>query len=84
VAEPTGPSVAVMVTVCAAVTVKVVIVKVAVAWPEAIFTVPGVDAKEVPLDVTAMFAPVMGAAVPRVMVPVTLVPPVTDVGFSVS
>ena len=84
VAEPTAPSVAVMVTVCAAVTVNVVMVKVAVDWPEAIFTRPGVDAKEVPLDVSAMLAPVVGATAPSTIVPVTLVPPVTDVGLSVS
>lgn len=84
VAEPTPPSVAVMVTVCAAVTVKVAMVNVAVVWPEEIFTVPGVDAKEVPLDVSAMLAPVVGATAPSVTVPATLVPPVTDVGFSVS
>ena len=84
VAEPTPPAVAVMVTVCAAVTVKVVMLNVAVVWPEEIFTIPGVDAMAVPLDVTEMFAPVVGAAAASVMVPVTLVPPVTDVGLRVS
>jgi hypothetical protein len=73
-----------MVTVCAAVTAKVVMVNVAVDWPAGIFTVPGVDAKEVPLEVTAMFAPVVGATAPSVTVPVTLAPPVTETGFSVS
>lgn len=84
VAEPTRPSVAVMVTVCAAVTENVSIVKVAVDWPAAMSTVPGVDAKEVGLDVSAMFTPAVGATVPSVTVPVTLVPPVTEVGVSVS
>ena len=57
VADPAVPSVAVIVTVCAALTVKVVMVKVALAWPKGMFTVPGVDAKAVPLDVTLRLTP---------------------------
>ena len=73
-----------MVTVCAVVTLKVVMVNVADDCPEGMFTTPGVDATPVALDATATFRPLAGATVASVMVPVTLVPPVTDVGLTVS
>ena len=75
---------AVMVRVRADVTAYVAIVKVAVVCPEGIFTMPGVDAKEVPLEVTVTLTPVTGAGLPSVMVPCKLAPPVTAVGSRVS
>src|ERR1017187_9892974 len=82
--EPTASYVAVMVTVRAAVTAEVVMVNVAVVWPEGTLTEPCACAMELALDVTVMVAPEVGAALPSVTVAVTLVPPITELSASVS
>ena len=64
-------------------TAVVVTVKVAVVAPAATVTLTGTVAAALLLDrVTA--SPPVGAALPKVTVPVDEVPPVTEVGFSVT
>ena len=64
-------------------TAVVVMVKVAVVAPAATVTLAGTDAAALLLDNVTLRPPV-GAALPSVTVPVEEVPPVTDVGFTVT
>ncbi len=66
----------------AAVTAVVVTVNVAEVAPPATVTVAGTVAAAVLLDVRFTLKPPVGAALPRVTVPVEGVPPGTDVGLS--
>jgi len=64
-------------------TAVVVTVKVAVVAPAATGTLAGTVAAALLLDRVTVSPPV-GAALPKVTVPVDEVPPVTEVGFSVT
>ena len=64
-------------------TALVVTVKVAVVAPAATVTLAGTVAAALLLDKLTVSPPV-GAALPKVTVPVDEVPPVTEVGFSVT
>jgi hypothetical protein len=76
------PRVAVRVAVVAVATAEVVTVKVALVAPAATLTVAGTVALVV-LDESATAMPPVGAALPRVTVPVADVPPKTVVGATV-
>ncbi len=75
--------VAEMVAVVVLATVVVVTVKVAVVALAATVTLAGTVAAALLLD-KATDSPPVGAALPKVTVPVDEVPPVTEVGFSVT
>ena len=77
----TAPAVAVIVAVVAAFTDVVVTVKVAVDAPAATVTVAGTAAETLLLANVTTIPPV-GAGEPSVTVPVTFVPPLTDVGLT--
>src|SRR5271166_612666 len=76
-------NVAEMVAVVVLATVVVVTLKVAVVAPAGTVTLAGTVAEALLLDKPTESPPV-GAALPKVTVPVDEVPPVTEVGFSVT
>jgi len=75
------PADAPMLLVALAPTIIVVTVNVAVVAPAGTVTVAGTCASVALLEVRATDIPPVGAALPRVTVPVELMPPATDVGF---
>ena len=76
------PSVAVIADEVFAATPSVVIVKVAEVRPASTVTLAGTVAAAVLLLESVTTAPPVGAALPRVTVPVELFPPTTVVGLS--
>ena len=79
----TPPAVAAIVATTWALTGAVVVVKVAVVWPAVTVTLAGTDAAGFVLE-RVTTAPPAGAAAFNVTVPVEAVPPVTDVGLTVT
>jgi len=79
----TEPSVAVMVAFVWVLTALVVTVKVPVVAPDATVTEAGTCAAAL-FDASVTVMPLVPAAESRVTVPVLAVPPITDVGLSVT